>query len=195
MSWRRLSIVLLLPFVLGADSDARTWARFLDEWLYGTPLATDAEAPDQADDTEASLARIEELQARIFEAQDAARAATVRFASGSDALDGEAKDTLRAFACVAVRLPGVRFHLAGHADALPFPVGSRSNQDLSRARAEHVRRYLIHEGVGAERLTAAGYADTIPVASNATTEGRAQNRRVDVRFVPAALSGHVAAVR
>lgn len=176
MSWRRLSVLLLFPFLLGSDRDARAWADFLEQWLYGTTMVT-SETP--------ALARIDELQDRIFQAENAAGRSTVWFASGSDVLDEGARGTLHEFAEVATALPGVRFHLAGHADAIPGR--SRSNQALSLARAERARAFLVHEGVAAERLTAAGYADTIPIASNANSEGRAQNRRVEIRFVPAAL--------
>lgn len=69
----------------------------------------------------------------------------------------------------------------GHTDSLPintplFP----SNWELSTARATRVVRYLVEHGIPASRLSAAGYADMRPVASNATAEGRAQNRRVDL---------------
>jgi OOP family OmpA-OmpF porin len=55
------------------------------------------------------------------------------------------------------------------------------NQRLSLARARAVRAYLIQRGVAADQLTAAGYGETRPVASNATEEGRAQNRRVELK--------------
>ncbi|MGH7527989.1 MAG: OmpA family protein, partial [Gemmatimonadales bacterium] len=59
--------------------------------------------------------------------------------------------------------------------------GSASvNKRLSRARADAVRQYLIDRGVAAERLTAAGFGPSRPVASNKTAEGRAQNRRVEL---------------
>jgi len=54
------------------------------------------------------------------------------------------------------------------------------NMGLSRRRAEAVRNYLIGKGLNADRLTAKGYGESRPVASNATFEGRAQNRRVEL---------------
>ncbi len=61
-------------------------------------------------------------------------------------------------------------------------VGSADyNQLLSEKRAQAVRRYLISEGVDASRLTARGYGESNPVASNSTVSGRAMNRRVDFR--------------
>jgi outer membrane protein OmpA-like peptidoglycan-associated protein/opacity protein-like surface antigen len=57
------------------------------------------------------------------------------------------------------------------------------NQQLSLSRARAVRAYLVQQGVPADQLTAAGYGESRPVASNATEEGRAQNRRVELKRV------------
>ena len=54
------------------------------------------------------------------------------------------------------------------------------NLGLSQRRAEAVRNYLIGKGVSADRLTAKGYGESQPAVSNATREGRAQNRRVEL---------------
>ena len=54
------------------------------------------------------------------------------------------------------------------------------NLGLSQRRAEAVRNYLVSKGVSADRLIARGYGESRPVASNATREGRAQNRRVEL---------------
>ncbi|WP_256469003.1 flagellar motor protein MotB [Conexibacter sp. DBS9H8] len=61
-------------------------------------------------------------------------------------------------------------------DTVEFP----SNWELSTDRATTVVRYLIGRGVPEDRLSAAGYADQFPVASNATAAGRAKNRRVEI---------------
>lgn len=54
------------------------------------------------------------------------------------------------------------------------------NLGLSQRRAEAVRNYLVSKGVPADRLTVRGYGESRPAASNATREGRAQNRRVEL---------------
>lgn len=75
--------------------------------------------------------------------------------------------------------PDIKVLINGHTDS----TGKRDyNIDLSQRRAESVKNYLVSKGVSAERLTATGYGPDRPVASNDTTEGRAQNRRVE--FVP-----------
>lgn len=74
-----------------------------------------------------------------------------------------------------------RVSVEGHTDNVPintprFP----SNWELSAARATHVVRYLVERGMEPTRLRAIGYADTQPVADNATPQGQASNRRVSI---------------
>jgi OOP family OmpA-OmpF porin len=68
--------------------------------------------------------------------------------------------------------------VAGHTDSM----GSDSyNQSLSERRAKSVLDYLVGNGIAASRLTSKGYGESQPVADNATDEGRAMNRRVELR--------------
>lgn len=81
------------------------------------------------------------------------------------------------------RIPG-ELEVEGHTD--PIPIATHrfpSNWELSAARAAAVARKLIDNGVPARRLRAIGYADTRPVASNATADGRAANRRVTLMIL------------
>jgi outer membrane protein OmpA-like peptidoglycan-associated protein len=73
--------------------------------------------------------------------------------------------------------PKVRVEIAGYTDARG---GTAMNLKLARARAEAVRKYLVGKGVAPSRLTAKGYGEAKPVASNATEDGRARNRRVEL---------------
>jgi len=68
--------------------------------------------------------------------------------------------------------------LEGHTDWI---ASERYNYQLSLSRAESVRRYLESKGIGRERMSVRGYGETRPVAMNDTVEGRASNRRVDIR--------------
>ncbi len=76
--------------------------------------------------------------------------------------------------------PEFKLQIAGHTDS----IGSEAhNLRLSKARAEAVATYLSSKGVATERLTTIGYGSSKPIATNATEEGRAQNRRVEFILV------------
>jgi OOP family OmpA-OmpF porin len=73
---------------------------------------------------------------------------------------------------------GVAVIVEGHTDS----VGSDAyNKKLSLRRADAVRQYLVKHGIPADRITAEGFGESSPVASNDTEDGRAQNRRVELR--------------
>jgi len=74
--------------------------------------------------------------------------------------------------------PKVRVEIQGHTDEVGTP---EYNQDLSQRRAESVRDYLASKGVKEDRLVPKGYGATRPVATNDTDEGRAKNRRVELK--------------
>ncbi|HMB61606.1 MAG TPA: OmpA family protein, partial [Eudoraea sp.] len=76
--------------------------------------------------------------------------------------------------------PNAKFTVEGHTDS----VGSEQlNQSLSEKRANSVRDFLIAEGIAADRLTAVGYGESKPIATNNTRAGRAQNRRTEINLV------------
>ncbi|AEJ19678.1 flagellar motor protein MotB [Gracilinema caldarium] len=79
-------------------------------------------------------------------------------------------------------LQGRKFRIEGHTDSTPVdPAGPwASNWELSTARSINVLKYLTDIGVEEKRFQVAGFADTVPIASNDTPEGRAYNRRVDI---------------
>jgi chemotaxis protein MotB len=115
----------------------------------------------------------------------------ILFASGSADLSREGQQVLGK---VAERLREVehQIEVAGHSDNVqisgPLALRYPTNWELAGARAAVVVRLLAKRGVPPERLVAASYADTKPVESNATPEGRARNRRIDIRLVPAEKS-------
>lgn len=71
----------------------------------------------------------------------------------------------------------VKVEIAGYTDSTG---AAKYNQKLSERRANAVRTYLIEKGVAADRLTAKGFGETHPVATNKTADGRFQNRRVEL---------------
>jgi OOP family OmpA-OmpF porin len=76
--------------------------------------------------------------------------------------------------------PNTRWKIEGYTDA----VGSESyNMELSRKRAQSVVDYLINKGIDRSRLEAVPYGESNPIASNDTPEGRAMNRRVEIKVI------------
>jgi chemotaxis protein MotB len=116
------------------------------------------------------------------------------FDSGSATMKAQAEDAFRRVAQVLQEHPyGVR--IEGHTDPVPIHTSHfASNWELSTARATELVKILIEQhGIAAERLSAAGYAEFHPVASNATSKGRQLNRRVDVVILTVPLPGKAAA--
>jgi chemotaxis protein MotB len=89
---------------------------------------------------------------------------------------------------VAQILQGIadrKFQVTGHTDNVPIKSKRfKSNWELSSARAVEVLKVMIAAGMDPQRLSAAGYADTLPVASNADAVGRLQNRRIEIVMQP-----------
>ena len=109
----------------------------------------------------------------------------VLFASGSAKLKKEGVKVLAELGPVLASLKGRSFQASGHTDnksikTKRFP----SNWELSGARGIGVTKLLVEYGVPSERISAGAYADTQPVASNDTKEGRAQNRRIEIALQP-----------
>ncbi len=77
--------------------------------------------------------------------------------------------------------PESKITVEGHTDSQ----GEASyNQDLSQRRAQSVRDYIVSHGIAADRVTAVGFGLTRPIADNASAEGRANNRRVEIVVQP-----------
>lgn len=92
----------------------------------------------------------------------------------------DARPILDAAIDVLRQEPGINVSVQGHTDS----VGSKEyNLRLSQRRAEAVTRYLVAGGIEASRLTPVGYGESDPVATNDTADGRAQNRRVELRVM------------
>ena len=104
----------------------------------------------------------------------------VNFASNSDRLLWGAEQVLDDAIEWLGRNPHLQVEIAGHTDSDgPAAV----NLGLSERRALTVRDYLINGGISASRLATHGYGETEPVADNSTTEGKAENRRVELRIL------------
>ena len=122
-----------------------------------------------------------ELQARglVISLREAAF-----FPSGDDTILPGADSSLQKIATAIQKLPNA-VRMEGHTDSIPIHTSRfRGNWELSAARAiAMLKLFVTRFQIPPERLSIGGYADTVPVESNATAEGRSHNRRVDIVIV------------
>jgi len=101
----------------------------------------------------------------------------VLFDTGKYSLKPDTKISLAKVSGILQAYPGLKLQVEGYTDS----VGSdQMNQKLSENRADAVRDFLLSQGVQQDNITATGYGKTNPIADNATSKGRAQNRRVQL---------------
>ncbi|MBT0961176.1 OmpA family protein [Denitromonas iodatirespirans] len=128
----------------------------------------------------AELAGLKDLGLGVEMEGDSARVTlpgTMTFRSGRSELNAGANDALDKLAGALATVPQVHALIVGHTDS----AGDNAyNQRLSEARAAAVGRALVERGVAEERLSSEGRGEDEPVADNATREGRAANRRVEL---------------
>jgi chemotaxis protein MotB len=181
--------------VKGLESDKATLSQSM------TALAVDLE------ETESELARLkatyDSLESRmgaeikkgeIRLTQDAGRIKVdlvdkVLFDSGQAELSGRGVEVLSRLAGVLSKIDDKQIQVAGHTDDAPIVNDLKqrypSNWELSAARAVNVVRFLAEKGgVPAKRLVAAGHGEFQPVGSNGSSQGRAQNRRIEILLTP-----------
>jgi outer membrane protein OmpA-like peptidoglycan-associated protein len=103
------------------------------------------------------------------------------FDSGKSMLHAGAMDRLSQLARTLNNYPKSQVKITGHTDSQG---ADEFNLKLSEARADSVRDFLVHEGVGPSRLSAYGMGEARPLASNDTEAGRQQNRRVEIEIRP-----------
>lgn len=101
------------------------------------------------------------------------------FAYNSSALTAELRAVAELAAGVMIRNPDLTATIEGHTDSIGEP---DYNQRLSERRANAAKDYLVQLGVGEDRITAVGFGEDQPIASNDTDAGQAINRRIDFQF-------------
>ena len=110
------------------------------------------------------------------------------FGAGEDQLKPAGTDALKRVGGILKAYPEYKVEVDGHTDNWPIRSSLKkrfpTNKELSEARAANGVTALAEGGVSPGAIASAGYADTKPVAPNATDEGRQKNRRVEVRVTP-----------
>ncbi len=162
---------------------AEARARAEEEAAQASALA--AEQAARAAAIEAAAAARADLRARLNAALPTRETETglvseiggVLFATASAELGAPAREALARFSGIVASYPDLDFMIEGHTDSTG---SAATNTELSLRRAITVRDYLIGQGVPAPRIDVAGYGPDRPVADNATADGRARNRRVEI---------------
>jgi outer membrane protein OmpA-like peptidoglycan-associated protein len=144
--------------------------------------SSDAQLQQSVRDREDLRARLLQQFSLILETRDTARGLVVNmsdvlFDSGKFTLRPLAREKLAKISGIVLAYPSLKLAVEGNTDS----VGTEAfNQQLSEQRAQGVRGYLTQQGVPESSTTATGFGKTRPIASNDTSEGRQQNRRVEL---------------
>jgi outer membrane protein OmpA-like peptidoglycan-associated protein len=133
-------------------------------------------------DKAAMRTKLSEQLNSILQTRDSARGlivsmSDVLFDTGKYSLKSGAREKLAKVAGILLAYPGLSVEVGGYTDNVG---GDEMNQKLSENRAGSVRDYLVQEGVAGNSVSAKGYGNTLPVASNDDSAGRQQNRRVEL---------------
>jgi len=146
----------------------------------------------QADSEKAAMrTRLSEQLNSILQTRDSARGlivsmSDVLFDTGKYSLKPGAREKLAKVAGILLAYPGLTIAVGGYTDNVG---GDEMNQRLSENRAGSVRDYLVQQGVSTNSVSATGFGNTMPVASNENSAGRQQNRRVEL-LVSGEAIGH-----
>jgi outer membrane protein OmpA-like peptidoglycan-associated protein len=133
-------------------------------------------------DKAAMRAKLSEQLNSILQTRDSARGlivsmSDVLFDTGKYSLKPGAREKLAKVAGILLAYPGLNIEVGGYTDNVG---GDTMNQTLSENRAGSVRDYLVQQGVATNSVSAKGFGNTLPVASNDNSAGRQQNRRVEL---------------
>lgn len=157
--------------------------------------AEEANKNAQRAETEKSAmrAQLSEQLNKVLQTRETARGLVVSmsdvlFDTGKYSLKPGAREKLAKVAGILLAYPGLNIEVGGYTDSVG---GDAMNQTLSENRAGSVRDYLVEQGVAMTSVRAVGYGNTSPVATNANSAGRQQNRRVELLVSGEAIGGPV----
>jgi OOP family OmpA-OmpF porin len=136
----------------------------------------DDKCPDQAGP--ASNFGCPEIRSEIIEKINVA-AKNIYFATGSDVILKKSYASLDSVVQILKDNPSFKIDVEGHTDASGSPA---KNQELSESRTISVKIYLMGKGIDGNRISREGYGSGKPIADNKTPQGRAKNRRVELKL-------------
>jgi OOP family OmpA-OmpF porin len=188
-----LALAASLPVVAHADDLNRTIYDLSVPWPFRKATGGDADGDGVRDSIDRCPGTARNARVDKFGCPDMAETRAtfldtgkltsyeISFDSKRAKLRRESYSTLHEIGRTLENWPDLKVEIAGHTDAVgPAP----SNQKLSEQRAQSVRGYLLDNfEIEKRQLTAAGYGEQQPVASNDTAQGRAQNRRVEFKVL------------
>ena len=133
-------------------------------------------------DKAAMRAQLSEQLNKVLATRDSARGlivsmSDVLFDTGQFSLKSGAREKLAKVAGILIAYPGLNIEVGGYTDNVG---GDAMNQKLSENRASAVLKYLVEQGVTTNSVSSKGFGNTSPVASNETSSGRQENRRVEL---------------
>jgi outer membrane protein OmpA-like peptidoglycan-associated protein len=144
--------------------------------------AAEHSAQQATNQTEQMRERLRAQLSQVLQTQETARGLIVNmsdvlFDSGKYTLKPEAREKLAKVSGILLAYPNLKVQVEGYTDNVG---GEQYNLTLSQQRGDAVRAYLVSQGVSPDNITATGYGMSNPIADNATSAGRAQNRRVQM---------------
>ncbi len=150
--------------------------------LQGSVTALQEQAASLAREKDDLSARLQGALSEVADTQNTARGMVVSlpdilFDTNEATLKNDAKIVIAKLAGILLIMPELNLRIEGHTDS----TGSAEyNQSLSEKRAASVRDFLAGQGINSQRMVSIGYGMTRPVGDNATSQGRAKNRRVEI---------------
>jgi outer membrane protein OmpA-like peptidoglycan-associated protein len=165
-----------------ASANALSAAQAATEQSRLDTLKAQQSAQQAEADKAAMRVRLSEQLNKILQTRDSARGlivsmSDVLFDTGKYSLKPGAREKLAKVAGILVSYPGLNIEVGGYTDNVG---GDGMNQRLSENRAGSVRDYLVQQGVATNSVSARGFGNTLPVATNGNSAGRQQNRRVEL---------------
>ena len=130
--------------------------------------ASNSGCPEVAAPTEETMKKLNEY------------AKTILFDTSKSSFQKQTYPVLEAITAILKEYPNSNFSIEGHTDS---DGKDAANQILSESRASAVKGYLVEHGIATSRLTSKGFGETMPIDSNKTKAGKANNRRVEVKLV------------